>query len=283
MPASDLDNLLYWSDADDLNKRDRTRAGPSDEHAVIMWSIYSPLLFIFSFVVVIVSLAIVTNPKVRRNPFNKYILFLSFPDWVYTFFCAITCLLSALNDGYYSWGMCQFQTFYLTFGSSANAWLNGLMAWEVYKLLRSSYVRRRYFPPSDRQVYLTSFACYGIALFSASLPMLGTIVDWLPQAGLQAGFLCLQAQENLTHMLVFWLFMAPIHFVVPYLYAAWVFYDVVFRSKLLPPKGKRRELTVFFFRVWYLLGGLGDWGCFPTHKVWSVLSSPLQSKTSEKP
>eukprot|EP00934_Nitzschia_sp_Nitz4_P001416 Nitzschia sp. Nitz4//scaffold160_size51814//1061//2385//NITZ4_006907-RA/size51814-processed-gene-0.48-mRNA-1//1//CDS//3329537836//1416//frame0 len=249
MPASDLDNLLYWSDADDLDKRDRTRAGPSDEHLVIMWSIYSPLLFFFSFVVVIVSLAIVTNPKVRRNPFNKYILFLSIPDFVYTFLCAITCLVSAVNNGYTSWGMCQFQVFYLTFGNSANAWLNGLMAWEVYKLLRSSHIRRRYFPPTDKQVYISSLACYGIAIVAASLPLLGSVVEWLAPAGIQAGFLCLSAEQNLTQALVWWFVNAPITFAVPYTYAAWVFYDVVFRSKLLPPKGKRRELTVYFFRI----------------------------------
>lgn len=248
MPASDLDNILYWSDVGDLDRRERTRAGPSDQGLVVMWSIYSPLLFLFSFVVMIVFLAIITNPKVRRNPFNKYILFLSFPDFVYSFLCAITCLASALNNGYSSWEMCQFQVFYLYFGCSANSWLNGVMAWEVYKLLRSSSIRRRYFPPSNRQVYLTSCACYAIALVAACLPLMGNFVDWIPEPGIQAGFLCQAVEENVTHTIVWWFLVAPVTFALPYLVATFVFYDVLIRSKLLPPKGKRRELTVYFFR-----------------------------------
>eukprot|EP00934_Nitzschia_sp_Nitz4_P007200 Nitzschia sp. Nitz4//scaffold412_size15754//14061//14756//NITZ4_008873-RA/size15754-exonerate_est2genome-gene-0.2-mRNA-1//-1//CDS//3329551330//7190//frame0 len=135
------------------------------------------------------------------------------------------------------------------FGNSANSWLNGLMAWEVYKLLRSSHIRRRYFPPTDRQVYVSSFACFAIAMVAGGLPLLGSVVSWLPPPGIQAGFLCLPAEQNLTHTLVWWFFMAPISFAVPYVYAAWVFFDVIVRSKLLPPKGKRRELTVYFFRI----------------------------------
>eukprot|EP00934_Nitzschia_sp_Nitz4_P002626 Nitzschia sp. Nitz4//scaffold759_size2445//147//1275//NITZ4_009294-RA/size2445-processed-gene-0.5-mRNA-1//-1//CDS//3329557644//2616//frame0 len=176
-------------------------------------------------------------------------MFLCVPDFVYTFCCAWTCLASALNNGYTSWGQCQFQTFYLYFGTSANAWLNGVMAREIYMLLRSSHIRRRYFPPSDKQVYITTFGCYVMALIAATLPLLGSFVEWIPPPGIQAGFLCLPADENLTHTLVFWFLLAPVNFAIPYTYAQWVFHDVVIRSKLLPPRGKRRELTVYFFRI----------------------------------
>jgi hypothetical protein len=116
MPASELDNVLYWGELDDTHTRyDRTRAGPSDRGLVIMWSIYSPLLFLFSLVIMFVFLGIITNAKARRNPFNTFIMFLAFPDFVFSFTCAITCLASALNKGYSSWQMCQFQVFYLTF------------------------------------------------------------------------------------------------------------------------------------------------------------------------
>ena len=248
MPASDLDSVLYWSDAGDLDRKEKIRAGPTDQGLVVMWSIYSPLLFIFSFVVMIVFLAIITNPKVRRNPFNKYILFLSFPDFLFSFLCAITCLMSALHDGYTSWEMCQFQVFYLMFGGAANCWLNGVIAWEVYTLLRSSQIRRRYFPPTDKKVYITSLSVYAIALVAASLPLVGTVVDWIPEPGIQAGFLCQPMVENWRHTVVWWVVMAPLTFGLPYVFASYVFYDVIIRSKLLPPKGKRRELTIYFFR-----------------------------------
>lgn len=249
MPSADLDNVLYWNELDSSDSRyDRTRAGPSDQGLVVMWSIYSPLLFLFSGFVLIVFLGILTNPKVRKNPFNKYILFLSFPDFLYSFLCAITCLASALNGGYSSWEMCQFQVFYLNFGAAANSWLNGVMAYEIYVLLRSSRVRRRYFPPSDQKVYITSSLCYLIALIGAGISLLGSRVDWLSSPGIQAGFVCTVNEDTWQHTLTFWLLTAPLLFALPYAFASYVFYDVIIGSKLLPPRGKRRELSIYFFR-----------------------------------
>jgi hypothetical protein len=83
---------------------------------------------------------------------------------------------------------------------------------------------------------------------AASLPLVGKVVDWIPEPGIQAGFLCQPVEENVTHTLVWWFVMAPITFALPYAFATYIFYDVLIRSKLLPPKGKRRELTLYFFR-----------------------------------
>jgi MFS family permease len=213
-----------------------------------MWSIYSPLLFFFSAVILVVFLGIITNRKARKNPFNKYIIFLAVPDFCFSFLCAITCLASALNNGYSSWEMCQLQVAYLNFGAAANAWLNGVVCLEVYKLLRSSRIRKRYFPPSDRYVYLSASACFAVALIPALLPLLGQTSEWLPEPGIQAGFVCTVAEQSWKDTLCWWLVIAPLAFAIPYAFASYVFYDVVIRSKLLPPKGKRRELTVYFFR-----------------------------------
>jgi hypothetical protein len=149
MPASDLDNVLYWGELDDTHSRyDRTRVGPSDRGLVIMWSIYSPLLFLFSLVIMVVFLGMITNAKARRNPFNKFIMFLAFLDFVFSFTCAITCLASIRL------GRCvSSKSSILRLETAANAWLNGVICWDVYKLLRSSCIRKRYFPPTDKAVY----------------------------------------------------------------------------------------------------------------------------------
>jgi len=263
MPASDIDNALYWNELDDSTSRyDRTRAGPSDTGLVVMSSVYSPLLFFFSAVVVVVFCGIATNAKVRQNPFNQYLLFLSFPDFLFSFLCAITCAQIAANGAYPSWSTCRYQTFYILYGSSANAWINGVVAREIHCLLRSSRVRRKYFPPSTGQVCARCLACYAVAAVAAGLPLLASIFDnneddggassWFPQPGIQAGFVCTVAEENWQHTVTWWVLYAPLLYGIPYLYAMYVFYDVVLRSKLLPALGKRRELSVYFFRIGFV-------------------------------
>ena len=289
MPESDFENILYWSDVVDATTKkgsisgggggsisttstttnitnstttdfdltydryDIVRAQPPDNELRIMWSIYSFLLFCFSLGIMIIFLGIITNKRVRKNPFNKYILFLSFPDFIYSFLCFITCILSAIQNEYaFGWYMCQFQTFYLYFGASANSWLNAVIAYEVYRLLRSSNIRQRYFPPTNYQVYRNSIICYGIAILAGSIPLVATWLqwdDWFPTPGIQAGFLCQATEYSLSSTLYFWFFIAPLIFGIPYIFATYVFVDVVWYTKLLPPKGRRRELSIYFFRI----------------------------------
>jgi hypothetical protein len=254
MPSSDLDNVVYWSELNDAehDRSDRMRAQPSDSDLQLMWSIYSGFLLIFSLGIMVIFFGIITNRKVRQNPFNKYILFLSFPDFMLSGMCFITCLLSALNHGYSSWQMCQFQTFYLSFGTTANSWLNGVMAWEVYRLLRSSHIRRRYFPPTDAEVYRRSALCYSIAIVTGFLPLIAGAMDfddWFPTAGVQSGFMCDPTEQALPATLIFWFVMSPLIFGIPYILATYIFMDVLLWSKLLPPQGKRRELSIYFFRI----------------------------------
>ena len=216
-----------------------------------MWWVYSMSLLVFSVVITVVFFGILLNRKVRRNPFHKYILFLCFPDFVYSFCCAITCLLGALNRSYHSWGMCRFQAFYLIFGTSANSCLNACMAWEVYRLLRSSHIRKKYYPPTDAQVYRNSFLSFAIAIFTAAVPLISdaaNLEEYLPSSGIQAGFTCIVADTTPKASFGFWFLIVPLAFGIQYIFVTYVFLDVVCWSKLLPPKGIRRELSIYFFR-----------------------------------
>ena len=252
MPASDITHPIYWSDLQDHDERfDRVRAQADDPGLHIMWIVYSVLLFLFSTVIIVVFLGILTNRKVRKNPFNKFLLFLSAPDLTYSLLCGITCLMGALQGGYSSWAMCKFQVFYLYSGASANSWINGVMAYEIYRLLRCSQIRQRYFPPTDQQVYRYCLACYGIAIVTGSLPLLADALggqDYFPTPGIQSGFTCQPTELTVTSTVMFWFVLAPLTFAIPYVYATYVCVDVVYCSKLLPPKGRRRDLSIYFFR-----------------------------------
>ena len=252
MPETDIDNPIYWGEmnGDTWSRYDRNRAQASDHDTRIMWSIYSVVLFVVSAGIAIIWLGTFTKQKVRRNPFNKYILFLGFPDFLYSFLCLVTCLLSAIYNEYYSWEMCQFQAFYLMWGAAANQWVNTVITWEIHQLLLSSNVRRRYFPPTDRQVYCPSAVCYAIALINSLFPILVDKLNWefFPTPGLQSGFLCIPVETTFVSSLFFWLVVAPTNLGIPILYVTYVTIDVVVVRKILPPQGRRRDLSIYFFR-----------------------------------
>lgn len=253
MPELDLDEPVYWKDLDkDTSSRyDLTRAAASDRDTRIMWSVYSAILFVVSAGIAIIWLGTFLNKKVRSNPFNKYILFLGLPDFFFSSLCLVTCLWSAISGEYSSWEMCQFQSFYLIFGAGANQWLNMVIAWEIYTLLLSSNIRKRYFPPTNRQVVRRSLACYGVGIVAASIPIVADKLNWenfMPTPGLQAGFLCVPVEHSLASSLVFWLVAMPMNFALPVSYVIWVVVDVCFIRHLLPPQGRRRDLSVYFSR-----------------------------------
>merc|ERR1711976_1090557 len=96
---------------------------------------------LFSF---FVCMSITVDEKVRSKPFNLYLIYLMIPDFTFSLLCAITCLLNALNGGFYSHAMCNFQQLYVVFGIGSNAWLNSIIAHQLHKILRQSNTRRRY-------------------------------------------------------------------------------------------------------------------------------------------
>jgi hypothetical protein len=90
------------------------------------------------------------------------------PDWFYNFNFAITSTMNAINGSYVGFPMCAWQSWYSVWGIGANAWLNGLMAYEILKMLKSSRQLRRYQPPSRKRVILNGVAVYiAIGVFSA--------------------------------------------------------------------------------------------------------------------
>lgn len=121
---TDVDVELFGEDKlryDDLDSNSTfyewTVAAPDDKTLRIMWSVDTTVVAFTTTFIMVVFASIALSKKARSTPFNVYILFLSFPDWVYSGLCLITCLLCAINNDYYSMDMCLFQSFYLVFGT----------------------------------------------------------------------------------------------------------------------------------------------------------------------
>jgi hypothetical protein len=168
-------------------------------------SLQFTLLAIVNALVVLVTgiliTAILLSEKVRRVSFNLYILFTAIPDCTIAFFCLMTCALSAPKGEFYSEQMCSFQSWYLTFGISANCWMNGVISFQIHRLLTYSNVRRRYEPPRRMQVCGHAVLVY---LYAACLGLFG-IFD-LPghKTHLLYGFVCFPKEYDLASTLVYW-------------------------------------------------------------------------------
>ena len=99
---------------------ERAIAAPSDSTLHTMWLALSFVNLTDSIVVAVCFVGIILNRKVRKNPFNLYLLFLMFPDWCFGFFCFLTCIMCYAKGEFWSPAMCKWQSVYLVFGTVSN-------------------------------------------------------------------------------------------------------------------------------------------------------------------
>ena len=240
-------SIRIWELDEDSTRYDRMRAAPSDGQMHDMWTGWSTVFFIATLFNLVVFLAVVLKKKTRTNNFNQYLLGLMGPDILFTGICAVQCAFLAADGGYTHSFECRFQSFYLVWGMASNSWLNGVVAFEVHRLLRQSNRRQRYFPPSTRKVAIQSAAVYLWAVFIASWGVYS--FPWLPhRTDSVNGLVCLPMEFDRASSLFFWLAFYPLMNAVPLAYGVWVTIDIT-RNGLLPPQGKKREIAVFFFRI----------------------------------
>jgi hypothetical protein len=268
--------IRWWELDDSSPSYFKAVAAPSDDDLVTMWSILSAVNLIDSLIVATVFTGLALSKTARKNPFNLYLLFLMFPDFIYSFMCWITCFMSALKGEYWSPSMCRWQSVYLVFGTAANAWLNVATTSEIHCLLRRSHRVARYTPPTRRKVVIQSVAIYLYSLFLALLILIDG--KWLPHdVDAQYGFVCLPMQYDRTALLFWYLVFVPLYIGIPVTYVMWVFFDIYYHQ-LLPPsaRSRSRALTILFFRitvifivfwlptmvVYYMVRGIAPWGMF---------------------
>lgn len=241
--------VAHSSDEDLFNKTVRTEDSPIESLLVKYWIAWAVLDGCFGLFSLTVWIAIVRSRRARSSPFNIYLLALMLPDWFYNFNFSITSTMNAINGEYWSYQMCAWQSWYSVWGIGANAWLNGLMAWEILRMLRSSHQMRRYQPPTRKQVLFNGAVVYlFIGIFSA----LGSVrfVDsfYSLDTAVHGSLTCGPKPFNQNQTLIVWLFFAPLFVLIPYVYVLYCVLEIYFR-KLLPARGKRRVLSIYFFRI----------------------------------
>ena len=272
--------LRLWEITANSTRYDKARAAPSDEAMRNAWTVWSVAFFLFATFNIIVFAGILASRKVRQRPFNLYLIYLMVPDIVYTLFCAIQCATLVANTGFANPSDCHWQSFYLVFGLTANSWLNGVIANELYRLLSFSNYRRKYTPPTLKVVTRNSLLVY---LYSILLAGMGCMAyPWWPhRTDLQNGLVCLPMDFDTTSTILFWTVFFPFMSAIPLLYCVGVAI-VVYKKGLLPPQGKRREITIYFYKItgvflimwlpgifiFYVLSGV---------TIWAIYAAPLWS------
>lgn len=276
--------LRIWELNETSTSYDKQRAAPSDATMRRVWTAWSTFFFAFAAFNIIVFLGIVTARKVRRRPFNVYVIFLMIPDIIYTLSCAIQCALLAARNGFQTPLACQIQSFYLMFGLTANSWMNALVARELRRLLTWSGRRGRYKPPPYKTIVRDSLVVY---FASACISFISWVVNvpwWPHRTDLQNGLVCLPMAYDMASTLVFWLLFFPVMSAIPLMYCAWVAFDV-WRRNLLPPPGKRRELMIYFYRITGVFAVMWVPGvfffyvsaAFPKEHVWAIYIASVWS------
>ena len=245
------DPVLYEWEIDETHDRyDYPRAWPSSTRLHVEFSILATINALTSSVVFLLIVAILRSNRVRSNVFNMYLLAIAFPDFLVSFLCCITCAMSAPGSQFYSEWMCGFQSFYLNWAFISNAWLNGVVVFQIHRMLRHSQNRRRYIPPKHKHVFGHTMLVYAYASFWGFL--CGFNIDFLPHSShLYYGFACMPMEYDRASTLFFWLVYLPLSLGVPLVFAIYVTADILI-YRLLPPTGKRRALSMFLLRLCFL-------------------------------
>jgi hypothetical protein len=141
----------------------------------------------------------------------------------------------------------MWQSWYVIWGVSTNAWLNAVVMFEIHRMLKSSRIRKRYFPPTRRRVHWS--ALY-VNLWTGFVATWGLYsFPWLPhETNVLRGLSCLPEQDDQKSTLFLWLCFMPCFMLIPYAYAVYVAWHV-WKNNLLPPKGQRRFIAIYFFRI----------------------------------
>jgi len=200
-----------------------------------------------SFSCLFVIAAILSNKTTRKSPFNVYVLFLMLPDAIFTLimggYYASRALEASLIPPYEVLVFCYF--FYF----ACNFYTNGVVTFEVHKLITQSNKRQRTPPPGLRRVYTQIAIVYLLATIIAlwaALPVswsLSHITDHEEGEGTMGS-----PPGGTFSYLAGVILIYGVGVIPPSSYVVFVTIRV-WRKKLLPRKGRTRALSLFFLRV----------------------------------
>uniref|UniRef100_A0A7S4MG28 G-protein coupled receptors family 1 profile domain-containing protein n=1 Tax=Odontella aurita TaxID=265563 RepID=A0A7S4MG28_9STRA len=236
---------------------DWAHAAPSDALMRSTWITWAVIASLVATACLTLIAGLLLSRRARRKPFNLYLAFLTVPDALFSGMCAMTCSMSAAAGRYYSSAMCEWQSWYVMFGFTANMWMNLVVARHLHDMLRTLQAGRRYDPPTCCRVCVEATVVYTYASVLSSLTLLPEKMPWSPPIREDAigGVACVPVEYSLVSTLFFWLIFVPLMIGIPIVYIGWVCHDV-HKYGMLPSSGRSRFLALYFLRLVFVFVGM---------------------------
>lgn len=240
--------IRMWELNENSTHYDRMVAAPSDEDLIKFWKGWASIMLITGVLTTLILIPLLLSAKARKNPFNVYLIFLMIPDMLVAWICGFTCLSNALAGHFTTPFMCRFQSFYMIAAIGSNSWLNFLIARRLYKMLDAARQFQRYPMPTNTQVVKEAVCVYVYSLFLATLGILPPVWWWPHRTRLTIGAACIPMDYSYASTAFFYIVFFPLLFGIPLAYVCWAAYKI-YQHNMLPPSGRRRILTIYFFRL----------------------------------
>lgn len=229
-----LQDSFYWSNYMCCDTDDGT---PPLQRSIVIreWFriSFASLGLICTFILVA---SIMSSRYVCSHSYNLYLIGLAIPDGVLNCFELLGGAFSVA--GGIATAIKRGESFIFTFYTVANIWLNTIVAYQVYKLLRHSKERRRVSPPSKRSVLLQTLVVYLLGIILAVVNVIirqSGLFEWEGDE--------YDAQVTILNTTWYCLISTPAFAYIAY---------VVFRcwhGGLIPLSGRTRQIFFYFFRI----------------------------------
>jgi len=247
------DPTLFRSDVNQtqLSRFEYARVSASPQNLHIQFAILGTINLLVTLFTGTLIASILRSKKLRKQPFDLYLVFLAIPDFFSGFSCMLTCLMSVRGKAYVGEAMCGYQSFYLVFGVVANTWMAAVITYQIHTLLRYSHARRRYFPPTTKQVFWHTAGVYAwAALWGGLSASQSDIFGMAFQSHAYGGFYCgpMEAKGNSWF---FYLAFLNAMFFFPAIYAVGALAHIFWKG-LMPQSGRRRTIALFLIRIMVL-------------------------------
>ena len=194
----------------------------------------------------ILILGLLKSRQCRTQPFNIYIIGIEFADIIMNLTFVIisiwywlTSTQEALDQTTPLFWKITKTT--IVFSTTANMWCNGVVGYQVYRLLKNSHQARRVNAPTIRRVLIELTCVYIFA---------GGLAGLFVYAGNQQDSLVLDSDNSTvingaSGAVLYMTIFGPI---LPLLYISYVCIQI-YRNNLLPITGRTRTIAIYFARI----------------------------------
>mmetsp|Transcript_3516 Transcript_3516/g.5220 ORF Transcript_3516/g.5220 Transcript_3516/m.5220 type:complete len:513 (-) Transcript_3516:107-1645(-) len=188
--------------------------------------------------------ALLLKKTVRKVSYNAYLIFLVVPDTMVNifFFAAGVARLCGSKELLFINGLQWVLVFYYV----GNFWMNCIVAYEMFTLVKKSYQREKTNPPSLRKVLSQGSFVYTIALLIAIWYALE--VPWSPYSVTKQGTAVWASMEGGVFSTKGTILLTTGITVPPTVYVLYIAFTIWWK-KLLPKSGRTRVISLYFIRI----------------------------------